>query len=122
MSRGGVTMAAYQDAALRTWNPNGGDDRSDLAYLALGLIGESGEVAEQIKKHFRHGHALDVTHLEEELGDVLWYVAVLADALGVDLDQVAGNNVDKLKRRYPEGFSEKHSRERAVISETLRDL
>ena len=94
----------------------------DLAYLALGLIGESGEVAEHVKKHFRHGHSLDEVHLVEELGDVLWYVAVLAHMLGTDLNTVADINMAKLRKRYPEGFSEERSRERETILETLLEL
>lgn len=118
---GGLTLAGFQEAALRTWEPVDGG-AGDLAYLALGLIGESGEVAEHIKKHFRHGHDLDEVHLQEELGDVLWYVAVLADILGADLGRVASSNVAKLRARYPEGFSEKRSREREVMMESLREL
>ena len=119
---GGLTLQEFQAAALRTWEAKEENGPGDLAYLALGLIGEAGEVAEQIKKHFRHGHSLDAVHLQEELGDVLWYVAVLADALGADLGTVGSSNVSKLRQRYPDGFSEERSRERDVMMETLQEL
>ena len=72
-----------------------------VIYPALGLCGEAGEVAEKIKKTIRGDTPLnEVTgNIAMELGDVLWYVAVLADDLGVTLDQVANWNVDKLQRR-----------------------
>ena len=81
-----------------------------VIYPALGLCGEAGEVAEKIKKTVR-GDMDDVAaelgtnkvwasgEIAKELGDVLWYVAALADDLGVTLDQVANWNVDKLQRR-----------------------
>lgn len=73
----------YMRDSLRT------ADRSNMDRLklecALGLCGEAGEVAEQVKKHFFHGHELDKRHMIEELGDVAWYLAVLCDAIGSDL-------------------------------------
>ena len=72
-----------------------------VVYPALGLCGEAGEVADKIKKTIRGDSSLDeVTgDIAMELGDVLWYVAVLADDLGITLDQIANWNVDKLQRR-----------------------
>ena len=73
-----------------------------VIYPALGLCGEAGEVAEKIKKTVRGDTPLDVDmrmKIAMELGDVLWYVAALADDLGATLDQVANWNVDKLQRR-----------------------
>ena len=72
-----------------------------VVYPALGLCGEAGEVADKIKKTVRGDTPLDeVTgNIAMELGDVLWYVATLADDLGVELEDVAKWNVDKLQRR-----------------------
>jgi len=84
-----------------------------LSVAALGLTGESGEVADHIKKHLGHGHPLDMDSLRKELGDVLWYVAELSTTLGIDLGEVAQGNVDKLLARYPDGFSTKRSLNRA---------
>lgn len=94
-----MNLDEYQSLALRTANGN-----PSVEYLALGLCGEAGEVAELVKKSLRHGKPLDHEKLCDELGDVLWYLAVLANAAGLSLDAVAQRNVDKLKERYPEGF------------------
>lgn len=93
----------YQQAALRTasnLNPN----YPRILNGALGLTGESGEVADIIKKHIFQGHELDKEHIVKELGDIAWYIAISADAMGYDLETVLQMNVDKLKKRYPEGF------------------
>ena len=86
----------YMRDALRT------ADHSDKDKLklecALGLCGEAGEVAEQVKKHYFHGHTLDKRHMIEELGDVAWYLAVLCDAIGSDLHTVMEENLIKLEK------------------------
>jgi NTP pyrophosphatase (non-canonical NTP hydrolase) len=103
-----MRMDEYQQLALRTAGHR--EDRQQvLTYTALGLTGESGEVAEMIKKAFYHGHPLEKEKLSKELGDVLWYLAVMASGLGLSLDQIASENIDKLRARYPEGFSEERS-------------
>ena len=71
----------------------------------MGLCGESGETIDIVKKHLFHGHELNKDKLTEELGDVAWYLAETCTALGVSLEQVMENNIEKLRRRYPEGFS-----------------
>ena len=91
----------YQNEAIRTAS-NEGDK---VAIFALGLCGEAGEVADLIKKHKGHGHDLDKSKVTKELGDVLWYIATLADRLGISLDVIAQTNVAKLRARYPAGFS-----------------
>lgn len=78
------------------------DEDSALEYLALGLNGEAGEVAEKIKKHIRDGKELD-EDFAKELGDVLWYLARLTDELGADLGDVAEANLDKLLDRRDRG-------------------
>jgi NTP pyrophosphatase (non-canonical NTP hydrolase) len=99
----GVSLDSYQRDANRT------NATADLANKGLGLCGEAGEVAELLKKHLYHGHPLDREKLRNELGDVLWYVATLASDFGISLSDVASANVDKLRRRYPEGFSMERS-------------
>jgi len=109
----GYTFAEYQVAAARTATPVvDGQDREHLANFALGLTGEAGEVADAIKKHLFHGKALDRDHVAKEIGDVLWYVSMLATTLGFELDELAERNVAKLKARYPDGFSEADSEAR----------
>jgi NTP pyrophosphatase (non-canonical NTP hydrolase) len=106
-----MNLDEYQRLALRTAGHRE-DVQRVLTYTALGLTGESGEVAETIKKTFYHGHPLDKEALSKELGDVLWYLAVMADGLGLSLEQIAAENIKKLRARYPEGFSEERSRNR----------
>ncbi len=105
-----MEIGEYERAAARTGRPQG--QRDDLLLGAVGLAGEAGEVADIVKKHVFHGHELDRAHALEELGDILWYVAWTAAALGSSLSAVAEGNLRKLERRYPDGFSERASRER----------
>lgn len=107
-----LNLNDYQQLALRTAGHHGDLERT-LLYTTLGLNGEVGETAEMVKKAFFHGHELDRDKLKKELGDVLWYVAVMADALDMTLEEIARENVEKLARRYPEGFSSARSRNRA---------
>jgi NTP pyrophosphatase (non-canonical NTP hydrolase) len=86
--------------------------REALEYCAHGLAGESGEVSEHIKKAFYHGHSLDKTVLKLEIGDLIWYAAVMAHKLGYTLSEIMESNLEKLSGRYPEGFSKEHSRNR----------
>ena len=104
----GFTLDDYQRAAMRTAD---GMDKEypPLFNGVLGLAGESGECADIVKKHLFQGHELDEAHLAEELGDVLWYVAVSAQAIGKSLSDIAQGNVDKLMRRYPQGFDKARS-------------
>jgi NTP pyrophosphatase (non-canonical NTP hydrolase) len=94
----------YQIAADRT-RAHDLSDRDALAMASLGLVGEGGECADHVKKHLFHGHALDRDKVKKELGDVLWYVAILAKEVGIPLSEVAEGNVAKLRARYPDGFS-----------------
>lgn len=98
-----LTMNEYQDFALRTWQRHS-DESANLGYLTLGLNGEAGEVAEHVKKRLRHGKDLDRDALKKELGDMLWYLAVMAYELGFRLEDVAADNIVKLRARYPAGF------------------
>jgi len=97
----------YQKAALRTANS---DKSKDLILNGvLGLCGETGEVADHIKKHLFQGHELDKDQMINELGDVCWYIAILAKGLNVDLETVMKKNIDKLMKRYPNGFEKERS-------------
>lgn len=72
---------------------------------ALGLCGESGEVADHIKKHVEQGHPFKLASIVEELGDVLFYVAAMCNANNLSMDEVMDYNIAKLTKRYPNGFS-----------------
>lgn len=108
-----MTINEYQTAALRTAQTDKLSASDLLLNSALGLCGESGEVADLVKKHRFQGHDLDVNHVAKELGDISWYLAVGAYAIGYDLETILQMNVDKLKARYPDGFSVDRSLHRA---------
>lgn len=113
--RGGNPMRfnEYQKLAERTAN-RGPDDTAEKRFtnFAFGLAGETGEVIDCLKKHLFHGHPLDREKLKIELGDLLWYIATTATTAGIPLNEIAVANIEKLKARYPEGFSEERSRQR----------
>ena len=100
-----MTINEYQTAALRTAQTDKLLAIDLLINSALGLCGESGEVADLVKKHRFQGHNLDLDHVAKELGDISWYLAVGAYSIGYDLETILQMNVDKLKARYPDGFS-----------------
>ena len=83
------------------------------AYGCLGLAGEAGETLDMIKKWIFHEKDLDREHLKKELGDVMWYRAMICYSFGFDLDEILQMNIDKLKARYPEGFDTKRANHRA---------
>ena len=100
-----MTINEYQTAALRTAQTDKLTARELLLNSALGLCGESGEVADLLKKYHFQGHNLNIDHVAKELGDIAWYLAVGAYSIGYDLEKILQMNVDKLKARYPDGFS-----------------
>ena len=108
-----LTPNEYQKLALRTAQTDKLTARELLLNSALGLCGESGEVADLLKKYHFQGHNLDLDHVAKELGDIAWYLAVGAYAIGYDLETILQMNVDKLKARYPDGFSADRSLHRA---------
>lgn len=99
-----MTFAEYQEAALRTANLK---KKNELFHLVLGLMGESGEIAEKIKKVVRDKGSdesqIDRADIKKELGDVLWYIASLSAYLGVKLEDVADFNIKKLASRKERG-------------------
>ena len=116
-----MTLKEYQELAARTLIDAKEEPLDDaetmVAWNALGLAGEAGEVAEIIKKGVFHNHGVDRAKLGKELGDVLWYVAALATEFGLSLSGIAQANIDKLKERYPDGYSDRASINRAEVSE-----
>lgn len=106
-----MTINEYQKEALRT--ESGMNQKYPRILNGLmGLNGEAGEAIDILKKYLFHGHDLDKQHLAKELGDVAWYLAVSADAIGYDLETILQMNVDKLLERYPEGFDSERSKHR----------
>ena len=106
-----MTINEYQKLAMTTLNPEL-SKKDVLINSVVGLCGESGEAIDIVKKWLAQGHELDRDHLAKELGDIAWYLAEAATALDIPLEQVFQANIDKLKKRYPDGFESQRSRER----------
>lgn len=100
-----MTLNEYQEKAMRTATP------ASIAFtnVALGMCAEAGEFADVLKKYLYHGHPMGAEQMIEEAGDVLWYVALAAEALGVTLEGLAQRNIKKLEKRYPDGFDPERS-------------
>jgi len=103
----------YQNKAYRTRDKKL-DREESIKKSLVSLAGEVGELSNTLKKHLWHGHWLDINEVEGELGDILWYLTDITTSLSLDLEDVAVQNIKKLRERYPNGFSEKDSIERTV--------
>lgn len=111
-----MTGNAYQRHAMRTNDEmstarlelsidmNSKYDMGGIVMATMGLSGEVGELNDMIKKWIFHKSDMDITHAKKELGDILWYVACMAESFGWSLDEIMKMNIDKLEARYPEGF------------------
>ena len=99
-----MNFEEYQSTALRTAKP--GALAFQLTHAAMGLSGEAGEFVDAIKRHVIYGRTLDEANAKEELGDILWFVALGAQALGVGMEELARGNISKLQLRYPEKYSD----------------
>ena len=103
-----MTINEYQKLAMVTLNPEL-DKKDVLINGVMGLCGESGEAIDIVNKWLAQGHALDKEHLAKELGDIAWYLAEAATALEIPLEDILQANLDKLKKRYPQGFETQRS-------------
>lgn len=108
-----MTINEYQSLAMRTASGMNYEHHGMLLNGVLGLCGESGEVADIVKKATFQGHDLDIEHVAKELGDICWYIAVSATAIGCDLETIMKMNIEKLRKRYPHGFDAERSKHRA---------
>lgn len=106
---GSMTPNEYQKAAMRTSNSS--DKQAMLMHAVLGLASEAGEVAGIFQKKYQ-GHPIDPIHLKKELGDCLWMIAEACTAVGLTLEGVMQDNIDKLWARYPNGFEPERSQHR----------
>lgn len=116
-----MTPHEYQIAASRT-APDSQQKRKqeafrnavpiDLEHAIIGLVSEVGEIADALKRHVFYGKELDIENLKEEAGDLFWYLAIYCNSLGLSMEEVMKANIDKLKHRYPEKFTERDALER----------
>lgn len=107
-----MTPNEYQREAMRTAAGMDYSTMEPIVNAALGIAGEGGEVADMLKKHIFQGHDLNIDHLAKELGDVLWYIALGAHCIGYSLEDIMKMNVEKLRKRYPDGFDAERSQHR----------
>ena len=103
-----MTVNEYQILAMKTLNPEL-SKKDVLINGVMGLCGEAGEAIDLVKKHLHQGHELEKEKLAKELGDIAWYLAETAYALEIPLEDIFEANIEKLKKRYPEGFDAERS-------------
>lgn len=107
-----MTPDQYVVEAMRSLK-RGQDLHYDLNHSLHGLISESGEIADTVKRHIIYEQPLDVDNLEEEIGDLMWYVAVMCYVNNISLEKAMKRNIDKLLKRYPEKFTTEAAVKRA---------
>lgn len=102
-----MNLKEYQELARRTQNTEITLAEQERHAL-FGMASEVGEIHAVYQKVFQ-GHNMDYMKVVDEMGDLMWFLAELADSIGVTLDDVAEHNIAKLKKRYPNGFDVEHS-------------
>ncbi|MBD3362513.1 hypothetical protein GF362_02230 [Candidatus Dojkabacteria bacterium] len=91
------------------------DERAkNLLHGSIGISTEAGELLDHMKKHIYQDRDLDVVNIKEELGDIMWYMAIILRALNLDFEEILDLNIQKLRKRYGEEFDEQKA--------LLRDL
>jgi NTP pyrophosphatase (non-canonical NTP hydrolase) len=108
-----MDFKGYEELALRTKGFYT-DKFAQALNGAMGLAGEAGEVIDVFKKAMFQGHELPREKLIEEVGDIMWYIPLIAQALGTSMEEIAIQNIEKLKKRYPEGFEKEKSINRTI--------
>ena len=117
-----MNIKEYQDLAMRTNDGKcterlnveiekgqGIVDVGGIINACLGLAGEVGEVNDMIKKTIFHRHQIEGEDIKKEISDCMWYIALMCESFGFNMNEIAEINIEKLKKRYPDGFSEKAS-------------
>lgn len=97
----------YQVLAMKTKKALG--ESFDLVHSVYGLCGEVGEYADAVKKHQIYGRGFDIENAAEEIGDILWFCALASECLGIDLNEIASRNIEKLAKRYPDRYTDLHA-------------
>lgn len=110
-----MTIEEFQKLASRTFNSK--DLDVDIMHVTLGMVTESAEIADAIKKHIAYGREIDVVNIKEELGDLLWYISMAMDIFGFEPSDVFKTNIEKLKIRYPDKYSDELAETRNLEAE-----
>lgn len=119
-----MTATEYQEKARRTESSDpvtairvSGVTTIRLLHAGMGMTTESGEFLDALKKHIFYGKPIDSVNLEEEIGDLLWYVALACNSLDVDMNRIMAQNIEKLKTRYPDKFTSEAALNRDLEAE-----
>jgi NTP pyrophosphatase (non-canonical NTP hydrolase) len=121
---GNIIMEDYIPKALRTELKDYSEasraydlGNTRLMHAVLGLVTESAELADALKKHIYYGKPLDGVNLKEEIGDLMWYLAILADTLGITFEDAQQLNINKLAKRYHDKFTTEQAINRDIVAE-----
>ena len=106
-----MEIQEFQKLSIRTLN-NSLSEKEQLANMVIGASCEFSEAGDSLKKYLFQGHELDKKHIEEELGDTMFYICNLATLLDINMEEVLEKNIEKLNKRYKNGFSYKASIDR----------
>lgn len=116
-----MTPAEYIQKALRTEGTYRfeatGDITPRIEHGVIGAVTEVGELMDAVKKSKIYGRDFDRVNMVEEIGDVMWYLAILADDLGVSFEEIWEKNINKLRQRYPEKYTNEQSENRDIAAE-----
>lgn len=110
-----MNATEYLVLSGRTDNPK--DFNTQMLHGILGVTSEAGELSDHLKRHTFYGTPFDAGNVKEECGDLLWYIALICRTCGFTLEEVMEANIAKLKRRFPEGFTEHHALNRDLENE-----
>lgn len=110
-----MDIKTYEKESERTLIDKGHD--MNLLHAAMGIGTEAGELLDAFKRKIFYGKELDVVNIKEEVGDIMWYVAILLRELDLDFEDILQLNIDKLKARFPEKFTEHHALNRDLDTE-----
>ena len=101
-----MNLKDYQEQAKRTCPSLEGGQLNDLIHMSLGIQTEAAEIADLLKKRLAYKKDIDWVNMKEEVGDTMWYIANLCNINNWNLEDILETNINKLKVRYPEKFSE----------------
>lgn len=93
------------------------DEKIDMLHAVIGLTTETGELADNLKKHIFYGKEIDYRNMKEEIGDLFWYLAVICERLDISFEKIQEMNIEKLRKRYGESFTKEKALSRNIETE-----
>ena len=111
-----MKLTEYQSLALRTAHRQEKRE-DDLLHGSAGVATEAGELMDIFKRYRFYGKTVDWVHVKEEVGDVLWYLALVCESAGITLEDAAKANIEKLRIRYPDKFDAAQALKRDLDAE-----